>query len=171
MIKFALAYGAPMAVRYPRGEAFDGLKENREPIVYGKSESIYREKEIMLFAVGSMVKVALEVRKKLIEKGYSCSLTNARFVKPIDEEAVKEACADHSLLVTMEENVASGGFGEKVRAYVDSLHTGTEVMCVTIPDEYVEHGNVELLKREVGIDADSIVERIETYRQGLKRKA
>lgn len=171
MIKFALAYGAPMAVRYPRGEAFDGLKENREPIVYGKSESIYREKEIMLFAVGSMVKVALEVRKKLIEIGYSCSLTNARFVKPIDEEAVKEACADHSLLVTMEENVASGGFGEKVRAYVDSLHTGTEVMCVTIPDEYVEHGNVELLKREVGIDADSIVERIETYRQGLKRKA
>lgn len=107
-----------------------------------------------------MVKIALEVRKQLIEKGYSCSLTNARFVKPIDEDAIKEACAEHELLVTMEENVASGGFGEKVRAYVDSLHTETKVMCVTIPDEYVEHGNVELLKREVGIDADSIVERI-----------
>lgn len=165
MIKFALAYGAPMAVRYPRGEAFDGLKENREPIAYGKSESIYREKDIMLLAVGSMVKTALEVRGKLIEKGYSCSLTNARFVKPIDEEAVKEACEDHKLIVTMEENVASGGFGEKVRACVDLLHTGTEVLCVTIPDEYVEHGNVELLKREVGIDADSIVERIVAYKQ------
>lgn len=165
MIKFALAYGAPMAVRYPRGEAFDGLKENREPIAYGKSESIYREKDIMLLAVGSMVKTALEVRGKLIEKGYSCSLTNARFVKPIDEEAVKEACEDHKLIVTMEENVASGGFGEKVRACVDLLHTGTEVLCVTIPDEYVEHGNVELLKREVGIDADSIVERIVAYKR------
>lgn len=165
MIKFALAYGAPMAVRYPRGEAFDGLKENREPIAYGKSESIYREKDIMLLAVGSMVKTALEVRGKLIEKGYSCSLTNARFVKPIDEEAVKEACEDHKMIVTMEENVASGGFGEKVRACVDLLHTGTEVLCVTIPDEYVEHGNVELLKREVGIDADSIVERIVAYKR------
>lgn len=170
MIKFALAYGAPMAIRYPRGEAFDGLRDNREPIVCGKSESIYREREIILFAVGSMVKVALEVRGKLIEKGYSCSLTNARFVKPIDEEAVKEACVEHTLIVTMEENVASGGFGEKVRSYVDSLHTGTEVMSVTIPDEYVEHGNVELLKREVGIDADSIVERITAYKQA-ERKA
>ena len=160
MIKFALGFEAPMAIRYPRGEAFDGLKDYREPVVYGKSECIYREKEIILFAVGSMVKVALEVRRQLMEKGCSCSLTNARFVKPIDEEAVKEACREHKLLVTMEENVASGGFGEKVRAYVDTLHTDTKVLCISIPDEYVEHGNVELLKREVGIDADSIVERI-----------
>jgi len=92
MIKFALGFEAPMAIRYPRGEAFDGLKDYREPVVYGKSECIYREKEIILFAVGSMVKVALEVRRQLMEKGCSCSLTNARFVKPIDEEAVKEAC-------------------------------------------------------------------------------
>ncbi len=165
MIKFAVSFGAPVAIRYSRGEAFDGLKENREPIVYGKSESIYRDKEIMLFAAGSMVKVALEVRRKLMEKGYSCSLTNARFVKPIDEEAIKAACEEHSLLVTMEENVASGGFGEKVRAYVDLLQTETKVICVTIPDAYVEHGNVELLKQEVGIDADSVVERIVAYQQ------
>lgn len=169
MIKFALAFEAPIAIRYPRGEAFDRLKDYREPIVYGKSECIYREKGIMLFAVGSMVKVALEVHKQLVNKGYSCSLTNARFVKPIDEEAVKEACKEHELIVTMEENVASGGFGEKVRAYVDMLHTGTEVLCISIPDEYVEHGNVELLKREVGIDADSIVSRIMAS-QALERQ-
>ena len=65
----------------------------------------------------------------------------------------------------MEENVASGGFGEKVRAYVDLLQTETKVICVTIPDAYVEHGNVELLKQEVGIDADSVVERIVAYQQ------
>lgn len=169
MIKFALAFEAPIAIRYPRGEAFDRLKDYREPIVYGKSECIYREKEIMLLAVGSMVKVALEVHKQLVNKGYSCSLTNARFVKPIDEDAVKEACKEHKLIVTMEENVASGGFGEKVRAYVDMLHTDTEVLCISIPDEYVEHGNVELLKREVGIDADSIVSRIMTS-QAVERR-
>ena len=162
MIKFAVAFEAPIAIRYPRGEAFDGLKDYRDPIVYGKSESIYEEQDIMLFAVGSMVKVALEVRRQLKEMGYSCSLTNARFVKPIDEEAVKAACKKHPLIVTLEENVASGGFGEKVRNYVDSLQVDSKVLCITIPDEYVEHGNVELLKKEVGIDADSIVKRVAT---------
>lgn len=160
MIKFALAFGGPIAIRYPRGEAFDGLKNNRAPIVYGKSEVIYQEKDIMLLAVGSMVKVALTVREQLIEQGFACSLTNVRFVKPIDEEAVREACAGHRLIVTMEENVASGGYGEKVREYVSSLGVSTKVLSITIPDEYVEHGNVELLKQEIGIDAVSIVEKV-----------
>lgn len=160
MIKFALAFGGPVAIRYPRGEAFDGLKNDRAPIVYGKSEPIYQEKDILLLAVGSMVKVALDVREQLIEQGYACSLVNARFVKPIDEEMIREACMEHRLIVTMEENVASGGYGEKVREYVDSLDVPTQVLSISIPDEYVEHGNVELLKQEIGIDARSIVEKV-----------
>lgn len=167
MIKFALSFGGPMAIRYPRGEAFDGLKNNRAPIVYGKSETIYQEKDIMLLAVGSMVKVALTVREQLIEKGFACSLVNARFVKPIDEEAVCEACKGHRLIVTMEENVASGGYGEKVREYVDGLKVSTQVLSITIPDEYVEHGNVELLKQEIGIDAVSIVEKVSAAYKSL----
>ena len=160
MIKFALASEMPMAIRYPRGEAFDGLKDNRAPIEYGKSEVIYEEKDIILFAVGSMVKVGLTVREQLRENGYSCSLTNARFVKPIDEQAVCEACKTHKLIVTMEENVLSGGYGEKVRTYVDGLEYPVPVLNIAIPDEYVEHGNVEVLKHEIGIDADSIVDKI-----------
>ncbi len=167
MMKFAVAFDAPIAIRYPRGEAFDGLKEYREPIVYGKSESLYEEEDIALFAVGSMVKVALEVRNKLKEMGYSCSLTNARFVKPIDEEAIRQACKEHKLIVTLEENVASGGYGEKVRAYVDSCHTTAKVLNIAIPDEYVEHGNVELLKQEIGIDAESIVKQVTVAYVGL----
>lgn len=162
MIKFAVAFHAPIAVRYPRGEAFDGLKENREPVVYGKSESIYEEEDIALMAVGSMVKVALEVRDQLKERGYSCSLINVRFVKPIDEDGIREACREHRLIVTMEENVLSGGYGEKVRDYVDSIGASTQVLTIAIPDEYVEHGNVELLKQEIGIDADSIVRKVLT---------
>ncbi|MCH5248632.1 MAG: 1-deoxy-D-xylulose-5-phosphate synthase [Lachnospiraceae bacterium] len=160
MIKFAVAYSAPFAIRYPRGEAFDGLAEYREPMAMGKSEGIYKEKDIMLFAVGSMVKVALDVHSRLKEMGYSCSLTNARFVKPIDEEAIREACNEHKLIVTMEENVANGGFGESVRGYVDSLNTNAKVLCIALPDEYVEHGNVEMLKQETGIDAESIIGKI-----------
>ena len=162
MIKFAIAFGAPIAVRYPRGEAYDELKEFREPIVYGRSEVLYEEEDIALLAVGSMVKVAVEVRRQLKEKGYSCSLINARFVKPIDEEMIGQMCKDHKLLVTMEENVLSGGYGEKVRDYTDSIGTRAQVLNIAIPDEYVEHGNVDLLKQEIGIDADSVVKKVLT---------
>ena len=173
MIKFAVEFGGPIAIRYPRGEAFDGLKENRAPIVYGKSEVLFEEKDIMLLAVGSMVKVALTVRERLKERGFSCSLANARFVKPIDEELIREACKTHRLIVTMEENVASGGFGDRVREYADALGSGTRVLGIAIPDEYVEHGNVELLKQETGIDAVSVEEKVaaayraETGKQGI----
>ena len=147
-------------MRYPRGEAYDGLEEYREPIIYGKSEMIYEEKEIALVAVGSMVKTAVSVRNSLKEMGYSCTLVNARFVKPIDEEMLREMAGEHKLLVTMEENVASGGYGDRARAYLDSLDTECELLSIAIPDEYVEHGNVSLLYQEVGIDADSIVKKI-----------
>ncbi len=160
MMKFAVAYNAPVAVRYPRGQAYDGLKDFRAPVEPGKAEWIYREWEIALFAVGSMVRTAEDVRKQLKGRGYGVSLINARFVKPIDEEAVREACRDHMLIVTLEENVLTGGYGEKV---LDCLNRdGLRNLCLNIgiPDAYVEHGDVEALKREIGIDADSIVQRI-----------
>ncbi|MCI7042139.1 MAG: 1-deoxy-D-xylulose-5-phosphate synthase [Lachnospiraceae bacterium] len=156
MLKFALSLNAPVALRYPRGEAYAGLQEYRMPIELGKAEAIYLENEICLMAVGSMVKTAVEVRKRLHEEGFSCSVINARFVKPIDENAVEYAAKHHRFLVTMEENVASGGFGEKVREYFDGLTTDCKLINIAIPDEYVEHGNVDLLKKEIGIDEESI---------------
>jgi 1-deoxy-D-xylulose-5-phosphate synthase len=161
MMKFAIGFDGPIAIRYPRGEAYDGLKEYRKPIVYGKGEWIYKEKNIALVAVGSMVKTAVVVRELLNEKGWQyCSIINARFVKPIDTEIIDEALDNHKIVVTMEENVASGGFGEKVRDYMDSKYSEARLLNITIPDEYVEHGNVDILRKEVGIDAKSIVQRI-----------
>lgn len=160
MLKFAVNFGAPIAVRYPRGEAFDGLREYREPIALGRAEWIYKESEVVLLAVGSMVKTALEVRELLKEQGMSCSLVNARFVKPIDEEVLAEAAKDHQLFVTMEENVASGGYGEKVRESMDRRGLQARLISFTIPDAYVEHGNVDLLKKELGLDGESIARKI-----------
>ena len=91
MLKFAIDFQGPIALRYPRGEAFDGLREHREPIILGMGEWIYHEKDIVLVAVGSMVKTALAVREALQLKGYACSIINARFVKPIDTEILNEA--------------------------------------------------------------------------------
>lgn len=160
MMKFAVAYHGPIALRYPRGEAYDGLREFREPVKYGKSEVIYDESEIALVAVGSMVKTAKEVRSRLRDTGYSCSLVNARFVKPYDSELLLELQKEHRLVVTLEENVKSGGFGEAVLDYFNQIGSRVKVLNITLPDDYVEHGNVDMLKQEVGIDADSVEKKI-----------
>ena len=160
MLKFAVEFDGPIALRYPRGEAYDGLKDFRKPIEYGKSEFLYEEEDIAILAVGSMVKTAEEVRHKLKDMGYNCSLVNARFVKPIDTEIIKELSKEHRLLVTMEENVRSGGYGEKVRDFVEDHEIPVHLLTIALPDEYVEHGNVALLYEEVGIDAESVTKRI-----------
>ena len=156
MMKFAVRFQGPIAIRYPRGEAYDGLQEMRAPIEMGKSEMLFEESGVALLAVGSMVKTAETVREMLKAEGISCTLVNARFVKPIDTEVVDRLAQNHQMLVTLEENVAS----EKVRAYADENDLPVKVVSITIPDEYVEHGNVDLLKKEILIDEDSIFEKI-----------
>lgn len=160
MLKYAVVFEGPIAIRYPRGEAYDGLKEYREPIVCGRAEWIYRERDIALFAVGSMVKTAERVREKLKAEGMQVSLVNARFVKPIDEEAVREACREHRLIVTLEENVSAGGYGEKVLRLLSGEQMAADYLQVALPDAYIEHGNVEKLKSEIGLDPDSICQSI-----------
>ncbi len=160
MIKFAVNFDSPIAVRYPRGEAYDGLKGFREPIAYGRSEMIYEEEEIALVALGSMVKTAEVVRNELKSKGHRVSLVNARFAKPLDEEMLREIAQRHSLVVTMEENVSHGGFGEMVRLFY--MNQGISVKCISvaIPDGYVKHGSLDILYHETGIDAESVIEKI-----------
>ena len=160
MMKFAADFPAPAAIRYPRGEAYDGLKEFREPIVYGKSEMLYKESKIALVAIGSMVKTAAAVREGLHERGYSATLVNARFAKPLDEEMLTGLAAGHKLIVTMEENVINGGFGEHVTEFFSSRRLKNRILNIAIPDTYVEHGNTEILCRELKLDAASICERV-----------
>lgn len=165
MLKYAVDFGTPIAVRYPRGTAYDGLKEFRAPIAYGKSEWIYRESEIALFALGSMVKTAETVRERLKELGYAASLINARFAKPLDEETLLEAAARHKLIVTMEENVINGGMGEHALRFYEEHGCDVSVLVIAIPDVYVEHGNVDLLRKEIGIDEESVLTRVtEAYK-------
>lgn len=167
MMKFAVNYDRPIALRYPRGTAYDGLREYRHPIEYGKSEILFEESDIALLAVGSMVETALALRERIKDIGYNCSLVNARFVKPLDEQMIREIAADHKLLVTLEENVKSGGFGERVLDLVNSEHLNTSVLITALPDEYVEHGNVDILKRESGIDQETIFKKILSEYVGL----
>ena len=161
MLKFAVQkYDGPVAVRYSRGVASESMQDFRAPVRMGKSEVLYDEREIALIAVGSMVETAFRVRRALREIGYSCSLINARFVKPLDEEMLMRAAAEHELIVTLEENVRTGGFGDQVLEYLNDIGSEVEVISVALPDAYVEHGNVEILKKETCIDEESILKRI-----------
>ena len=160
MMQFAVSFDGPIAIRYPRGTAYAGLEEHRAPIVLGKAEWIFREDGVAIFALGGMVEEAVKVRELLKERGVRVSLINARFAKPIDEEALLEAAKSHSLIVTMEENVACGGFGEKILEAANARGLKNKILPIALPDAYVEHGNVEILKQKLGVDPKGICDRI-----------
>ena len=160
MLQFATHFDTPIAVRYPRGTAYDGLKEHRAPIELGVSETLETGKDIALLALGSMVETAQEVARLLEKQGIKATVINARFAVPFDKVCVDRLVFNHKLLVTMEENVMSGGFGEHVATYVSANDWDIKVQIVAIPDAYVEHGNVARLKEDIGIDVQSIYQKI-----------
>lgn len=161
MLAYCADFKGPIAIRYPRGEAYCGLEEYQEAIEYGKSECICLEKEIALVAVGSMVKTAVGVREALKDRGYHVTLINARFVKPVDTDMLNSLSRSHKLIVCMEENVKRGGFGEYVASYLkETGKDSVNVLNISIPDQYVKHGSVEQLSEMLGLDVDAIVERI-----------
>ena len=161
MLEFAVDYNGPIAIRYPRGQAYRGLKEFMNPIVYGQGEMLFEEQDIALLAVGSMVSTAEHIRDKLKARGFQCSLANGRFVKPFDARLVDRLAHGHTRIVTLEENVLQGGYGLAVTAYIHRRYPQIRVMNVALPDAYVEHGNVSVLRAELGIDSDSIIRRLE----------
>ena len=161
MMKYANHADGPVAVRYPRGEAYDGLQEFRAPIECGKAEVISRGKDVALLALGSMVKTAEQVWKALQEQGKDVTFVNMRFAKPFDRELLDDLAQDHRLMITMEENNQSGGFGEQVSAYLNGKYSQIKVRILAIQDHFVEHGNVEKWKKELGLDAQSVLKIIE----------
>ena len=173
MIKFAVDYDGPIAVRYPRGEAYSGLKEFRAPICLGKSEVIHEGSRVALLAVGSMVKMAEEVQKQLKERmDMDAALVNARFVKPIDEELLRSFADTYELVVTLEENVKDGGFGERVLAFAEEEDLPFGVEIIALPDRFIPHGSVSYQMKQVGFTPEDICGRIEEYyrKQGQEER-
>ena len=173
MIKFAVDYDGPIAVRYPRGEAYTGLKEFRAPICLGKSEVIHEGSRVALLAVGSMVKMAEEVQKQLKERmDMDAAIVNARFVKPIDEELLRSFADTYELVVTLEENVKDGGFGERVLAFAEEEDLPFGVEIIALPDRFIPHGSVSYQMKQVGFTPEDICGRIEEYyrKQGQEER-
>ena len=158
MFRFAVEAEGPVAIRYPRGNAYQGLQEYQTPVELGKSEVLHKGKEIAVLALGSMVEICEDVCRKLKKEGYDPTFVNVRFVKPLDTALLDELATDHSLLVTVEENVENGGFGQHVCGYMEEKHPGIQVMPVAIPDRFVPHGSVDSLREQLGLSSQGIVD-------------
>ncbi len=163
MLHFALRFQGPIAIRYPRGTAYQGFSEKQEPIEYGKAEILIEEPgEIALLALGSMVSTGEHIVEKMAKKGVKLSLVNARFAKPIDTDILDSlAEKGYRKILTLEEGVRSGGYGEAVLSYMEAHHKEIVVENITLPDAYVEHGDISTLRKMLKIDSDSIIEGLE----------
>lgn len=163
MLEFAVKADGPCAIRYPKGHAYQGLEEFQCPVEYGKSEVLFRGTGTAILSVGSMTEICEKVYTELKERGDNPTFVNARFVKPLDTSLLDDLAKDHSLFVTVEENVKNGGFGEHVAAYMEACHPECRVLPIAIWNRFIGHGETESLRAEVGLSAPEILGAIEEY--------
>ncbi len=147
----------PVAIRYPRGSAFLYQRKEREPFQEGKAEILQEGREVLILAVGNMVEKACQAARLLDEKKIRPTIVNMRFVKPWDKNLVERLAKRHCLVVTMEDHVYSGGFSEKVQAFLQTrMKSKISCLAICLPDSFIEHGAPEELYEKYGMDAASV---------------
>jgi 1-deoxy-D-xylulose-5-phosphate synthase len=159
MFRFAFSHDGPVAIRYPRGKVADIAP--CAPIEMGRAETLANGTDLAIIAIGNMVEPSLEAAERLKAEGVSASVINMRFIKPLDEKLLKEIAANHSAILTVEENMLQGGFGSAIAEFLISqgLMQGVAFACHGIPDEYVEQGKPDILRKLYGLDTDGITEK------------
>ncbi len=161
MLAFCNEYQAPIAIRYPRGKVSLCFDNKSSRIIYGKAEVLTQEKNILILAVGSMVELAEKIYGELHGAGKEATVINVRFIKPFDFKLLESMIPTHSVVVTLEENVYSGSFTQTVAAYLlEKQYEHITFIPNTIPDTFIEHGDVAQLKRMLGLTKEAILDKI-----------
>jgi 1-deoxy-D-xylulose-5-phosphate synthase len=158
MLRFAVAHDGPVAVRYPRGRVVElGLCP---PLEMGRAEVLSKGAELAILAVGHMTGPVLQAAELLAPEGIRPTVVNMRFVKPLDLKLIKELASTHPAILTVEENILQGGFGSAVTEALvaEGIVRNVALRCVGIPDEYVEQGKQDILRKLYGLDAEGIAE-------------
>ena len=172
MLRFAVKADGPVAIRYPRGNAYQGLQEYQAAVEMGKSEVLHSGCKVAVLALGSMVEICEDVCCELQKAGIDPTFVNVRFVKPLDIALLDQLAKNHSLVVTVEENVQNGGFGQHVCGYMEEHHPAVQVLPVAIPDRFVPHGGVDSLRAQLGLSTNAIAEKIKkisgNYSEGIR---
>ena len=172
MLRFAVKADGPVAIRYPRGNAYQGLQGYQAAVEMGKSEVLHSGCKVAVLALGSMVEICADVCSELQKAGIDPTFVNVRFVKPLDTALLDQLAKNYSLVVTVEENVQNGGFGQHVCGYMEEHHPAVQVLPVAIPDRFVPHGGVDSLRAQLGLSANAIAEKIKkisgNYSEGIR---
>ncbi|MDF2590191.1 MAG: deoxyxylulose-5-phosphate synthase [Anaerocolumna sp.] len=175
MLNYAVQFDGPIAVRYPRGRAYEGLSEFKTPIEYGKSEVLFdideinttennSENNIVLLAVGSMVETSVGVYEKLLQDGMKVSLVSVRFISPMDEELLHKLAKSYTMWITLEENVKAGGYGEKISSFImEHKYNHIKQLTIAVPNQFIEQGEVSQLKEKFGLDSETIYKKITEF--------
>ncbi|MFQ5952301.1 MAG: 1-deoxy-D-xylulose-5-phosphate synthase [Candidatus Omnitrophota bacterium] len=164
MLEKAAEWDKPVSIRYPRGKARQLVSlSSSAPLEIGKAERLREGKDLAILAVGSMVNTALKASELLSRKGIEASVINARFIKPLDGQMLEDVFRSAKKVVTIEEGIASGGFGSAVLEFMERENiNNVKIKCLGLPDEFIEHGAREELLRKYHLTPDEVASTIET---------
>ena len=173
MIKTAVEYPGPTAVRYPRGTGYGvPMDQELKQLEIGKGELLLDGADVAIISIGNMVYPAMEAAKRLAGDGISATVVNARFVKPLDVELILRVAKKTGRVVTVEEHSLMGGFGSAVLESLDAAGmTGVKSLRIGLPDAYIEHGTQALLRKKYGLDADGIYASVREFVMQSRLKA
>ena len=161
MLEYAVSLKSPVVIRYPRGTEEMQFEEKQE-ISIGKAEILKDGSDISILAIGKMVARAYELEKELKAKNISAEVINVRFLKPLDEEKIKESIEKTRKVITIEDNVVKGGLASTVKELIVDKHiSNVQFKAFGYPDEFVRHGSVNELEKIYKLDKESILSEIE----------
>ena len=153
----------PFTIRYPKEQSVKFEKKSPNQIEIGTWEVLVQGSDVLILAVGSMVSKSMEVHSMLLEKGISSEVVNCRFIKPMDKNYLKEFLSKFSFVVTIEEGVKDGGFGEGIINYSNENSISNNILTLGVPNRFIDHGPRNILLHEVGLDSISIFEKIYNF--------
>lgn len=165
MLEFAVKNRLTATIRYPRGKAFiylDNCKTTKD-IEFGKMELVRKGEKIAILSEGVSFKKAWHVAESLRKKGYNPTLVNVRFISPIDEAGIVEIGNSHDYVFTIEENLEKGGMGDRISKLFTEKGLTAGLHSFAYPNEFMKHGDVELLETDYGMNWEAILEKIEDY--------
>lgn len=162
MLSTALEMDGPCAVRYPRGKGMGvALEASPYQLPVGKAELLREGSDAVVVAIGPVVYLALEAADILAKRGVEIAVINARFIKPLDTETILEWAVKTKRVVTLEEHILAGGFGSAVLELLcDSGQKDIRVERIGVPDQFVEHGSVQILRQKLGITTETVIQAV-----------
>ncbi len=166
MLYTAMLYDGPSAIRYPRGIGpGTPVKEQPEAIPIGRAELLVHtgNDRVAIFALGAALPLARQIADALALEGVAAAVINARFAKPLDSEMIEQFARSAEILLTLEDHARAGGFGSAVLEELNRMGLSTPVLRIGWPDQFIEHGKPEDLRKKYGLTAQAVLERLRQH--------